>query len=109
MEINFMHSLILVVMASIVTFITRIIPFALFGGGKGIPKKVEYLGDILPAAIIATLVIYCLRNINFETPVNFVPGIVATASVIIMHFWKRNTLISIFLGTAIYMILLRVF
>ena len=55
------QAILIVITASIGTFVTRVVPFFLFGGKKGMPASIQYLGNILPPAIIAILVIYCLK------------------------------------------------
>ncbi|MCB6367805.1 AzlD domain-containing protein, partial [Intestinibacillus massiliensis] len=45
--------------------ITRFVPFVLFPENRKVPKTVEYLGSVLPPAVIALLVVYCLRNVDF--------------------------------------------
>ena len=50
---------------AIVTFLTRVLPFLLFDRGESPPKLVLYLGRVLPPAIIAMLIVYCLRGRAF--------------------------------------------
>ena len=47
-----------------VTFATRATPFLLFGN-RSTPSVVLYLGRMLPPAIMAMLVVYCLKDVNF--------------------------------------------
>lgn len=89
------------------TFVTRSLPFILFPEGKTIPKYVSYLGDVLPYAMIGLLVVYCLKNVSFTVMPFGLPEIIAIGSIIILHTWKHNTLISIAGGTIIYMILVQ--
>lgn len=89
------------------TFITRVLPFLFFGGTKEVPKAVNYLGKILPPAIMATLVVYCLKSMSFTIAPYGAAEILSVALVIVLHLWKRNNLLSIGLGTACYMILIR--
>ena len=56
------RALIIILLVAVCTLITRLIPFVLFGGKRQVPKAVEYLGQILPPAIMATLVVYCLKG-----------------------------------------------
>ncbi|MDD4923230.1 MAG: AzlD domain-containing protein [Dehalococcoidales bacterium] len=92
---------------AVVTWITRALPFALFGNKKAVPKLISYLGKVLPGAIMATLVIYCLRLIDLT---EFPFGLAELLSVIVVaaiHIWKRNIFWSISSGTLCYMILIR--
>ena len=88
------------------TFLERWLPFLIFRKGE-IPSLIRYLGKVLPLAIMATLVVYCLRGTTFDAVANFIPQIVAVAVTVVLHLWKGNTLISVFGGTAIYMCLLQ--
>ena len=95
--------------ASICTIAVRFAPFLIFGGKKEIPEKVMYLGKYLPPAIIATLVVYCLKDIDLARIQGFVPELISIAVVAALHLWKKNTLLSIGCGTLCYMALVRVF
>lgn len=97
--------LITVLVAGVVTFATRLIPFAAFGK-REVPKIVKYLGDIMPPAIIGILIIYCIED-GYTFDVNtLAPQLIAIALTVIVHLWKRNTLISISVGTISYMLLI---
>ena len=92
---------------AIVTFLTRALPFLLFDRGESPPKIVLYLGRVLPPAIIAMLIIYCLRGVSFATPGGWVPQLLCVAVVAGLHLWKHNNLLSIFGGTVLYMVLVQ--
>ena len=90
-----------------VTFLTRVLPFLLFDRGESPPKIVLYLGRVLPPAIIAMLIIYCLRGVSFASPGGWVPQLLCVAAVVALHLWKHNNLLSIFGGTVLYMVLVQ--
>ena len=90
-----------------VTFLTRFLPFLLFDRGESPPRIVLYLGRVLPPAIIAMLIIYCLRGVSFASPAGWVPQLVCVAVVVALHLWKHNNLLSIFGGTILYMVLVQ--
>ena len=92
---------------AIVTFLTRALPFLLFDRGESPPKIVLYLGRVLPPAIIAMLIVYCLRGVSFSTPGGWVPQLLCVAVVVALHLWKHNNLLSIFGGTILYMVLVQ--
>lgn len=92
---------------AIITFLTRALPFLLFDRGESPPKLVLYLGRVLPPAIIAMLIVYCLRGVSFAAPGGWVPQLVSVAAVVILHLWRSNTLLSIFGGTILYMVLVQ--
>ena len=46
------------------TMLTRFLPFAVFRSSRSTPWYIQYLGKVLPGAVFAMLVIYCLRNVS---------------------------------------------
>ena len=106
MPISVEQSIIIITICVGCTILERGLPFLVFRKGE-IPSLIRYLGKVLPLAIMATLVVYCLRGTTFDSVANFIPQIVAVVVTMILHLWKRNTLISVFGGTAVYMCLLQ--
>ena len=101
-------ALVILIMAG-VTFALRLAPFLAFGRRKegGVPKWVTYLGNYLPPAVIALLVVYCLKDVSPLTAPFGLPELVTAAAIITVHLWKRNTLLSIGGGTLLYMFLVQ--
>ena len=102
-----MNELILVFIMALITFVTRALPFVLFDHGDHPPKAVVYLGRVLPPAVMAMLIIYCLKDVSFLSPGGWVPALLSCVVVILLHLWKNNDLISIFGGTILSMILIQ--
>lgn len=96
----------MLVMAAI-TLAIRFIPFLLFGGKKRVPKSVEYLGGVLPPAMIAILVVYCLKTVTPLSGTHGLPEFISVGVVAGLHIWKKNTFLSIGAGTICYMILIQ--
>ena len=96
----------LVAVMAVVTFLTRALPFLLFGRGGEPPKVVLYLGRFLPPAVIAMLIVYCYRSTSFARPDGWAPGLIAGLAVVGLHVWKKNML-SIVGGTILYMVLVQ--
>lgn len=92
---------------AVVTFLTRALPFLLFDHGDHPPKIILYLGRVLPPAIIAMLIIYCLKGVTFAAPAGWVPSLAAGLAAVVLHLWKGNDLISIFGATVLYMVLVQ--
>ncbi len=90
-----------------ITALLRFFPFIIFNGSKKTPKIIEKLGKTLPYAVIGMLVIYCLKETSFTSVAGFLPQVIACVIVIILHAWKRNTLLSILAGTLSYMALVQ--
>ena len=105
-EIQVGHSILLILVASLVTYGLRAVPFVIFGGKKEMPHFIKTVADLLPAAIIAVLVIYCLKADIVSIGAGTVASALGAVTVIVLHLWKRNILISIFGGTAVYMAML---
>ena len=95
----------ILVMAA-VTAVLRFFPFVVMGKGKT-PAYVEYLGRVLPYAVMAMLVVYCLKDVDLKNAPFGLCEAVAVFVVAVLHKWKRNTLLSIIAGTVCYMILIR--
>ena len=96
-----------VAVAAVCTFLTRLAPFALFGRKRRVPRLVVFLGNVLPPAIIATLILYCLKGVNLLAFPSGIPELISIAAVALLHLWKRNTLLSVGAGTLCYMILIQ--
>lgn len=72
-----------------------------------VPKVVEYLGKILPMAVMVSLLVYCLRGMQFTSAGAWVPQVIAVGVTAGLHWWRRNTLLSIAAGTVCYMLLVQ--
>jgi branched-subunit amino acid transport protein AzlD len=105
--VNISHSLAIIGIAAICTLILRAFPFMIFSGRKAVPAGIHYLGKYLPAAVMSTLVFYCLRGINVFTGSRGVPELIATVIVIILHVWKKNILLTVMASTICYMIMVQ--
>ena len=103
-----MQALWIVLVCAGVTLALRALPFMFFGGKSGVPGWVSSLGGMLPPAIMAALVVYCLKSVPFGSFADGVKQLAAGAVVIAVHLYKRNTLLSIAVGTAAYMLLIRI-
>jgi len=99
------REVLMVAVVALVTMLLRFLPFAVFSGRKTTPPFVAYLGRVLPCAIMAMLVVYCLRQIRLDAAPHGLPEAIACAAVAVLHLWRRNTLVSIVGGTACYMLL----
>lgn len=107
MEINIIDSGIAMAVVALMTWFTRSVPYLLFGGKKEIPVMVSYLGSVLPASIMVILVGYCLRKTDFTSFPFGLAEILSVSAVIGLQAWKRNTILSILVGTVCYMVLIR--
>lgn len=102
-----MHDILLVAVVALVTMSTRFLPFLIFGENRKTPQIVTYLGKVLPFAIMGMLVIYCMKDVAFLSPPFGAPELICCALVAALHVWKRNSLLSIGVGTVAYMLLVQ--
>lgn len=98
------RDLILIFIIAICTFLTRALPFLIFPKDKEVPAFIEYLGKVLPYSVMAMLVVYCFKSVNLLSGNHGLPEIIAGSITVLLHMWKENTLVSIIVGTIIYMI-----
>ncbi len=103
---NEVQTVLLIVVVALVTIALRFLPFLIFREKKT-PEKITYLGKVLPYAIMAMLVVYCLKGISFVSAPFGLPELLGVGCVVLLHLWKRNTLISIAGGTICYMLLIQ--
>ena len=90
------------------TIILRSLPFIIIRKSIAERRYIKYLGDAMPYAMIALLVIYCIKDINIIKFPYGLPEIISIILIAIFQIIKRNVLISIGLGTVIYMFLVQV-
>lgn len=99
--------LVTIALCALATMLTRFLPFLLFSSRRPTPKYVRYLGRALPPAIFGMLVVYCLKNVSIVSGSHGLPELIAIAVTVGLHLWKRQTLLSIAVGTIAYMLLIQ--
>ena len=92
---------------ALVTAALRFLPFIVFNGSKKTPAIIDKLSKVLPYAIMGMLVVYCLKDVTFNSASGFIPQLIACIVVGGLYIWKRNTLLSIIVGTICYMLLVQ--
>lgn len=98
-----------ILVSACICFLVRLTPFVIWKDEGSVPGVVRYVGKYLPPAIITGIVVYCLKGINFAVFPYGAKELSAVALVVILHLWKSNTLLSVFAGTAFYMVLVQGF
>ena len=88
------------------TMMTRFLPFLIFTEGKEPPEFIQYLGKVLPYAVIGLLVIYCLKDVPGSGTYG-IPEFLAIAFIVLLYRWKKSILLSIGCGTVFYMLLVQ--
>jgi branched-subunit amino acid transport protein AzlD len=107
MTMSLTQQIITIAMVVLGTMLTRFLPFIVFPSGKPTPKYVQYLGEVLPSAVIGLLVIYCFKNVSLLSGSYGIPELIGVLMVALLHNWKKNMLLSIAGGTIVYMILVQ--
>ncbi len=91
---------------ALVTLLIRAFPFLVLGN-KATPKYIEYLSKYLPYSIMGMLVIYCIKNVSLVKSPHGLPELIAIVITATLQAYKRNTLLSIIIGTVVYMLLIQ--
>lgn len=71
------------------------------------PGWISYLGKVLPPAVMSMLLVYCLRSVNLVGGNHGFPELICVIVTVLLHNWKRNTLLSIGVSTLLYMVLVQ--
>ena len=102
------YFLIMTLICGAVTIALRAFPFIMFSGNRPVPPLIRYIGKMLAPAAIAMLIVYCYcssyRNTTFASGGWGIPEVAASLAVVLLQMWKRNPLLSIIVGTTIYMV-----
>ena len=107
MMLSPLQTLIIILMVTLGTVITRFLPFVIFSDNEKTHPHIVYLGKMLPYAVIGMLLVYCLKGVKLTQHAYGLPELLAFISIFILHNWKKNSLISIGGGTVIYMLLVQ--
>ncbi len=99
--------LLTVVIVAAVTALTRFMPFWLFPAGREAPAFVTWLDRRLPQAVMVMLLVYCLKDVSLAEAPYGLPALIGVAVTAGLHLWRRQMILSIAGGTAVYMVLLR--
>lgn len=102
-----LQTIIMILAIALGAALTRFLSFVVFPENREVPKFVNYLGEVLPPAMMGLLVVFCLKSVSMMAPPFGFPELIALFIVITLHLWKRKALLSIAGGTAVYMILVQ--
>ena len=104
---DYTHALIIMLVMGGCVLLTRILPVLIFGRSAQIPEFILYLGKVIPYTAMGLLIVYCLRDVSLLSGTHGLPELIAMIVVVASYLWKRNTIVSVVLGTAVYMVLLQ--
>ena len=100
-----MYSYLLVAVVSATTILIRFLPFILFK--EKTPSFILYLGKTLPYCAMAMLVVFCYRNVSFQSVNSFLPQLLSGVLAVILYKWKHSTSLAIVVSTIVYMLLIQ--
>ena len=89
-----------------VTLATRAAPFLFFARRRP-PAFLDYLQRFIPPLVMSLLVLASFKDLRFAEPPHGLPALLGAAATALLHLARRNTLLSIAGGTALYMVLIR--
>lgn len=101
------HAIVVLIVMGAVTLATRILPVLIFGRGEKVPDYIMYLGKVVPYTAMGLLIVYCLKDISISDAPHGIPELIALAIVSGSYLWKRNTILSVVVGTAAYMLMIQ--
>jgi len=103
-QLTLVQALLGTLVGAVVIFATRLFPFALFSR-RNPPSVIKFIEKYIPSMIMAILVVYCLKDIQFTASPYGFPYYIAIAVTVILHLLFKNPMISIFGGTILFMAL----
>ena len=92
-----------VALAAAITFALRALPFAVIEPLRS-SLLAGSLARRLPAGLMLILVVYLLRDVPSQTSLAAAATVAAALVVVALHLWRSNALLSIFTGTAVYVL-----
>jgi len=95
-----------IAVAAVLTYVTRIIPFLLFRTREPSPL-IKYIELNMPLMIMVILVFYALKDVKWENYPYGLAEIIGVGVAIALHVKFKNALLSIFVATLTYMILIQ--
>ena len=100
--------LFMILISAVITFGLRLLPFLIFRNDTYLPDWIKRLGEILPSAIMAILIVYCLKDAGNNFIADGKWKLAAVLIVVVSYKCKHSTLLSILLGTVSYMLFLHI-
>ena len=74
---------------------------------KKVPDYILYLGRVVPYTAMGLLIVYCLRDVQVLEAPHALPEIISLVVVVLTYLWKRNSILSVVIGTVLYMVLVQ--
>ena len=93
-----------VLISASITWLLRALPFAMLAPLRD-SRLLAYLGDRMPVGIMFILAAYTLRDTRPTELASVGPVVVALAVTVGLHLWRGSMTLSIFAGTALYVLM----
>ena len=109
-QISIGYLLLATLVMFLVTYALRGFPFLAFCRNQQPPKAVMFLGLVISPAIIAALILYCVKEPILNGDLK--QGLYQLACIVLcalLHKWKGNPMLSIVPSTILYMVLVQNF
>ena len=104
---DYRHAMIIILVMGLMTLATRILPVIIFSRGDKVPDYILYLGKVVPYTAMGLLIVYCMKDVPVLEAPHAIPEIISLAAVALTYLWKRNSILSVVVGTALYMVLVQ--
>ena len=104
---DYSHAMVIILVMGAVTLATRLLPVLIFGRSEKVPDIILYLGRVVPYTAMGLLIVYCLKDVSILEGSHALPEAIALAVVAGTYLWKRNSILSVVLGTVLYMFLVQ--
>ena len=108
MSFSISRAMIAILGSAAIIFATRALPFILFSKDEP-PKIIRFIEKYTPSLIIAVLITYCFKDIEFSVYPYGIPFYIGVALSVMLHLCFKNTLITVFASTIAYMVALHIF
>ncbi len=102
-----MNNLSILVVVGLITVALRALPFVIFAK-RPMPQWLVQLSRRIPVMILGLLVIYSLKDTQVSSSPYAIPEALALSVLFVVQWKGKNPLLSIFLSTVLYVVLLRV-
>lgn len=100
------QAIIAALIGALVIFFTRAFPFLLFSKREP-PAIIRFIEKYIPPMVMAVLLVYCFKDVEFTSIPFGLPELIGLLVTVFLHLWKSNSMLSIFGGTILYMVLIR--
>jgi branched-chain amino acid transport len=103
-EVTTGYILAAILVAAVITFLLRLLPFGLKKALAG-SELLDALSHWIPLGAVALLAIYAVAKIDYssvETAAPYLAGLVVTVGV---HLWRKNMVLSMVAGTVTCVVL----